>query len=71
MTKLLEKAFARAAELSQAEQDMFAQSLLDDLEAEERWDETFADSQDELSILADEAMNEHRNGKTRKLEDTL
>ena len=71
MTKLLEKAFARAAELSQAEQDMFAQSLLDDLEAEEQWDETFADSQDELSILADEAMNEHRNGKTRKLEDTL
>lgn len=71
MTKLLEKAFAQAAKLPQAEQDLVAQSLLDDLEAEERWDETFADSQDELSILADEALNEHRNGRTLKLEDTL
>lgn len=71
MTKLLEKAFAQAAKLPQAEQDLVAQSLLDDLEAEERWDETFADSQNELSILADEALNEHRNGRTRKLEDTL
>lgn len=71
MTKLLEKAFAQAAKLPQAEQDLVAHSLLADLEAEERWDETFADSQDELSTLADEALNEHRNGRTRKLEDTL
>ncbi len=71
MTKLLEKAFAQAAKLPQAEQDLVAQCLLDDLEAEERWDETFADSRDELSILADEALNEHRNGRTLKLEDTL
>lgn len=71
MTKLLEKAFARAAELPQAEQDLIAQSLLDDLEAEERWDDAFAESQDELVLLADEALNEHRSGRTRKLEDTL
>lgn len=58
MTKLLEKAFAKASELPQAEQDLLAQSLLDDLDAEEKWDETFANSQDELAKLADEALSE-------------
>jgi hypothetical protein len=71
MTELLEKAFAKASELSQAEQDLLAQSLLDDLAAEEKWDETFAASQDELEKLAVEALDGHRAGKTRKLEDVL
>jgi hypothetical protein len=60
MTELLEKAFAKASELSTDEQDLLAQSLLDDLAAEEKWDESFARSQDELSTLADEALAEHR-----------
>ena len=58
MTELLEKAFAEASELPKAEQDLLAQSLLDDLAAEEKWDETFANSQDELSTLADKALTE-------------
>jgi hypothetical protein len=71
MTKLLEKAFIKASELPQAEQDILAQSLLDDLSAEELWDESFANSQHELSRLADEALAEHEAGKTRPLEETL
>lgn len=71
MTKLLEKAFAKASKLPAGEQDLLAQSLLDDLDAEEKWDETFASSQDELSMLADEALAEHRDGRTRRLEDVL
>ncbi|MGC2237211.1 MAG: hypothetical protein WA584_13685 [Pyrinomonadaceae bacterium] len=71
MTELLEKAFAKASELPQDEQDLLAQSLLDDLAAEEKWDEAFANSQDALSSLADEALAEHRAGKTRRLEDVL
>ncbi len=71
MTKLLEKAFAKAAKLPQNEQDLLAQTLLDDLAAEEKWDETFANSEDELSMLADEALAEHRAGKTRQLEEIL
>jgi hypothetical protein len=71
MTKLLEIAFARAAELPSAEQDLVAQSLLSDLEAEELWDETFANSQHDLVSLAEEALNEHRGGKTRNLDDLL
>lgn len=71
MTELLEKAFAKASELSTDEQDLLAQSLLDDLAAEEKWDETFAASHDELSTLADEALAEHRDRKTQRLEDVL
>lgn len=71
MTKLLEKAFDRASELPAIEQDILAQSLLDDLSAEELWDETFAESQDELSELADEALAEHESGRTRPLEEIL
>lgn len=71
MTKLLEKAFAKASELPTAEQDLIARSLLKDLEAEELWDETFAASQDELEKLADEALNDRGDGKTRSLDDLL
>ena len=71
MTKLLEKAFIKASELSQVEQDIVARSLLDDLSAEELWDTSFANSQDELSGLADEALTEHRNRRTRPLEEIL
>lgn len=71
MTELLEKAFAKASELPSDEQDLLAQTLLDDLAAEEKWNETFAASQDELLKLADEALAEHRAGKTRTLEAIL
>lgn len=71
MTKLLEKAFVKASSLPVADQDILAQSLLEDLAAEEFWDETFAASQDELSALADEALADHKNGRTRPLEEIL
>ncbi len=71
MTKLLEKAFIKASTLPEAEQDMVAQSLLDDLESEERWDEAFADSQDELSKLADEALRDHESHLTRPINEIL
>lgn len=71
MTELLEKAFATAAKLPKDEQNLLAQMLLDDLIAEEKWDKTFAASQVELATLADEALAEHKAGKTRKLEEML
>ena len=71
MTELLEKAFAEASKLPQEAQDMLARMLLDDLAAEEKWDETFAKSQDRLTRLADEALAEYRDGKTKKLEEIL
>jgi hypothetical protein len=71
MTELLEKAFAEASKLPQEAQDMLAKMLLDDLAAEEKWDETFAKSQDKLARLADEALAEYQNGKTKKPEEIL
>jgi hypothetical protein len=71
MTELLEKAFAEAAKLPQEAQDMLARMLLDDLAAEERWEEAFAKSQDKLALLADEALAEYRDGKTKALDEIL
>ena len=67
MTKLLEKAFSKASKLSEDEQDALAQWLLREIEAERRWMEAFESSQDVLSDLADEALKEHRDGRTEEL----
>ena len=69
MTQLLQKAFERAAELSQEEQDKFARFLLAELEAEQQWAELFSrsESEDLLERLADEALAAHRAGRTRPL----
>ena len=69
MNQLLQKAFDRAAELPQAEQDKFARFLLAELESERQWAELFArpESENLLECLADEALAEHRAGRTRPL----
>lgn len=64
MTKLLEEAFAEASKLSPEEQDALAGWLLKELESERRWEELFAQSQEALGKLADEALREHRAGET-------
>jgi len=69
MTELLEQAFAEAAKLPQEEQEALAALLLDELASERRWAESFANSQDELSTLADEALAEFNQGKTRPLDE--
>ena len=67
MTELLQKAFAEAANLPEDEQDVLAKALLEDLAAEEKWDETFANSHDKLAALADEAIAEFEQGRTMVL----
>ena len=67
MTKLLEKAFEEVCKLSEKEQNIVAKWLLEELAAERRWEKTFAESEDLLSQLADEALEEHRQGKTKLL----
>lgn len=68
MTRLLEEAFRKASELSEAEQDALAASILADLEDERRWSEAFANSQDLLAELAAEARKEYRAGRTLPLD---
>lgn len=68
MTTLLEKAFAEASKLPEQDQDAIAEVVLAELASEERWNELFAKSQDILTELAEEALTEHRNGKTKAID---
>ena len=67
MTKL-ELAFLEAAKLSPPEQDALAELILQELASEKRWDDDFERSQEKLEQLADEALQEHRAGKTQPLD---
>lgn len=68
MTTLLEKAFAEAAKLPQEEQDLLAVRLLAELAAEDDFDRAIAQSVDKLTTLAQEALAEHRSGRTEDLD---
>jgi hypothetical protein len=68
VTDLLKKAFDAASRLPEEEQDAVAEWLLAELSSEERWGERFAETQDALSALAREALNEHERGETRDLD---
>lgn len=67
MTQLLEQAFQEASKLTDVQQNIIARWLLDELLAEKKWDSLFAESEDFLANLADEALKEHRTGKTKSL----
>lgn len=72
MTDLMERALAEINKLPAQEQDALAAWILEELASERRWMDAFAASQDLLAELADEALAEHRAGKTQPLDpDTL
>jgi hypothetical protein len=68
MTKALNRAFEAASRLPDQDQDELAAAILEELEADERWEVAFARSQDELERLADEALEEYRTGRTEPLD---
>lgn len=68
MAKLLQKAFEEASKLPEGEQDALDRVLLEELASERRWEKLFAGSQDLLADLADQALTEHRAGRTKKLD---
>ena len=67
MTKLLERAFKKASELPEVEQNALAKWVLEELDAERKWEKAFAASEDILDRLADEALAEHKQGETKPL----
>jgi len=67
MTKLLEKAFEEASRLPELEQNALARWLIDEILSERKWEKAFAESEDVLDKLADEALEEHAEGKTKPL----
>jgi len=68
LTKLLEQAFTKYSKLPEEEQNVLARVILEELEAEQKWDALFEKSSDLLEELANEALKEHKAGKTKQLD---
>ena len=71
MTGLLEKALQRVEALSREEQDAIASQILETLEDEETWARKFREKPELLRSLAREAIEEHRRGETRPLNELI
>jgi hypothetical protein len=68
MTERLEQAIAQLKTLPTDKQDAIATLILEELEEEQRWDDSFARSPDLLAKLAAEAIVEYQAGKTQELD---
>ena len=68
VTDLLEEAFAKASRLPDDAQDAFARWLMDEIESERRWSQSFKTSQRQLANLAREALEEELAGRTEPLD---
>ena len=69
MNTRLEEAFAQAAQLPPDEQEALAALLLDEIASERLWDQAFAQSQNQIAKLADEALTEFQEGGTDLLDE--
>jgi hypothetical protein len=67
-TPMLEQAIRAAKALPEGDQDALAAAMLEWIEDERRWAESFARSHDVLEELAREALAEHHAGRTLKAE---
>ena len=61
MVTELKKAIEKAEKLSDKEQQVIAQLIVDEIS----WDQTLKDSENQLSSLAEEALKEFKKGKTK------
>jgi len=71
MTKALEDVFREAEQLPEAEQEQLAAAIRAELEAEAIWEGRLAASPKALETLADEALAEHRSGRSHPLDPDL
>jgi hypothetical protein len=67
MTKLLAEAFEKASRLPENLQDELARELIEELAGEARWDQTLAESADAVDKMAEQALKEHRAGRTKRM----
>lgn len=68
MTELLEQAISKIRTLSPDQQETLATIILEEIEEEKQWEQSFTRSPDLLAKLAAEAMTEYRQGKTKELD---
>jgi hypothetical protein len=71
MNKALEDVFKEAEKLPEAEQGHLAAAIRAELEAGASWEEKLAASPQALEALADEALAEHRSGRSHPLDPDL
>ena len=71
MTELLKKAFDAVSALPPERQDALSGLILAEIEDEKKWSEAFARSLDKLADMANEAVAEHKAGKTRSMDEVL
>ncbi|HEY0555838.1 MAG TPA: hypothetical protein VGG20_16405 [Thermoanaerobaculia bacterium] len=67
MTPFLERAIERVQELPAAEQDAIAAVILDELADEQRWQQSFAGSQEQLGKLAAKVRADIRAGRIKDI----
>ena len=67
MTQLLQQAIAELHKLPDSEQDTIAALILAEIKDEDRWGALFADSQDELSQLANKVREDIRAGRVKDI----
>ncbi len=67
MTQLLEKVLTEVYKLPPEKQNFIAAIILEELEDERKWDKTFAESQDLLAKLAEEARDDIKAGRVKKM----
>ena len=68
---MLEEALRRVESLSPKEQDAIAAQIIETLDDEEAWARRFRDNPSVLRSLAGEALEEHRRGETRPLDELI
>ncbi|HJX54911.1 MAG TPA: hypothetical protein VJ801_19270 [Polyangia bacterium] len=68
MTRALESVFSQISSLPPDEQDRIAGWLQSELVSEEGWTRRFAQSQDVLNAMADEALADLAAGRTTDLD---
>jgi hypothetical protein len=71
MTGLLEEALRRLESLPVEEQDAIAAQIIEALDDEAAWDRQFKEKPEALRALAREALDEHRRGEARPLDELI
>ena len=67
MTELLEKAIKKVGRLPKSQQNAIAEMIMEEIEDEKKWESKFKSSQNKLSKLAEEAVDEYKKNKTEPL----
>ena len=65
----LEKAISKLQTLPPDKQAFMAEVILEELESDTLWDNTFANSQKELRLLAEQALREIEQGDFEEMDE--